>query len=71
MTVSGDSLVLSNGASAQSGITGTLEPALPDAFTAGGGFIRFTRDGSGKITGFDLSASRMRDIRFDRQASTP
>ena len=71
MAAKGDSLVLDNGASAQSGITGALEPALPDAFTAGGGFIHFTRDASGKITGYDLSASRMRNIRFERQSSAP
>ncbi len=50
-------------------ITGPLAPAMPDAFTAGSGFIHFTRDASNRVTGFLLSASRMRDIRFDRVAS--
>jgi CubicO group peptidase (beta-lactamase class C family)/D-alanyl-D-alanine dipeptidase len=41
-------------------IAGSLEPAMTDGFTAPGAFIRFTRDG------FELSASRMKGIRFDR-----
>lgn len=46
-----------------------LLPAMKDAFTLGGGaFLRFTRDPSGRITGFDLSASRMRGIRFEAQS---
>lgn len=48
-----------------------LEPAMPDVFDVGGGsaLIRFTRDQSGRVTGFGLSASRMRNIRFDLSAS--
>jgi CubicO group peptidase (beta-lactamase class C family)/D-alanyl-D-alanine dipeptidase len=42
-------------------IAGSLEPAMTDGFTAPGAFIRFTRDG------FELSASRMKGIRFDRR----
>jgi CubicO group peptidase (beta-lactamase class C family) len=71
MVLRGDTLLLNNGASAQSGITGALEPALPDAFAAGGGYVHFSRDSSGKITGYELSASRMRNIHFERQASAP
>ncbi|HXB25380.1 MAG TPA: serine hydrolase [Gemmatimonadaceae bacterium] len=41
-------------------IAGSLEPAMTDGFTAPGAFIRFTGDG------FELSASRMKGIRFDR-----
>jgi len=58
-------LVLESPRSTLVDITGRLEPAMADAFTAGSGFLRFSRDMSGRITGFDLSASRMRDIHFD------
>jgi hypothetical protein len=44
-----------------------LEPAMADAFSGEVGFIRFTRTASGEITSFDLSSSRMRGIRFERQ----
>jgi CubicO group peptidase (beta-lactamase class C family)/D-alanyl-D-alanine dipeptidase len=47
-------------------IAGSLESAMTDGFTAPGAFIRFTRDETGRVTGFDLSASRMKGIRFDR-----
>lgn len=60
-------LVLESPRSSLVDITGPLEPAMRDAFTAGSGFLRFTRDAEGHVTGFGLSASRMRDIRFDRQ----
>ncbi|HEU6450835.1 MAG TPA: serine hydrolase [Gemmatimonadaceae bacterium] len=49
-------------------IAGELAPAMRDAFTAGGGFLQFQRDKSGRVTGFALSASRMRDIGFVRRA---
>jgi CubicO group peptidase (beta-lactamase class C family) len=49
-------------------IAGALTPAMRDAFTAGGGFLHFQRDKSGRVTGFSLSASRMRDIGFVRRA---
>jgi CubicO group peptidase (beta-lactamase class C family) len=45
-------------------IAGDLTPAIRDAFTAGGGFLQFKRDSSRRVTGFALSASRMRDIGF-------
>jgi CubicO group peptidase (beta-lactamase class C family) len=44
-----------------------VEPAMKDAFSSEAGLLRFTRDAAGKITGFDLSASRMRGIRFERK----
>jgi hypothetical protein len=69
MVIEGDHLALQNSASALVDISGKLEPALPDAFTAGGGLIRFTRDAA--VTGYELSASRMRGIRFERQALSP
>lgn len=42
-----------------------LEPAMTDTFNGESGFMRFTRDASGRVTGFDLSSSRMRGIRFE------
>ncbi len=47
-------------------IAGELTPAMRDSFTAGGGFIQFQRDKSGRVTSFTLSTSRMRDIGFER-----
>ncbi|MDB4912085.1 MAG: hypothetical protein JWO39_2908 [Gemmatimonadetes bacterium] len=71
MVIEGDHLALQNSTSALVDISGKLEPALPDAFTAGGGLFRFTRDAAGNVTGYELSASRMRGIRFERQAHSP
>ena len=42
-----------------------LAPAMQDAFSGEAGLLRFARDASGKVTGFELSASRMRGIRFE------
>src|SRR5262249_18290727 len=39
-------------------IAGALTPAMADAFTAPGAFMQFTRDQTGRVTGFALSASR-------------
>ncbi|HEY7896323.1 MAG TPA: serine hydrolase [Gemmatimonadaceae bacterium] len=47
-------------------ISGTLEPAMSGTFTAGSGTLQFLRDATGRVTGFTLSASRMRGIEFDR-----
>ena len=68
VTLEGDRLVLNEGAGKDEDISGTLEPAMADAFTAGSGLVHFTRDAAGHVTGFDVSASRMRGIRFDRKA---
>jgi hypothetical protein len=48
-------------------IAGDLTPAMRDSFTAGGGFLQFKRDKSGRVTAFALSASRMRDVGFVRR----
>jgi len=48
--------------------TEPLEPAMRDAFSSEAGFIHFVRDSSGHVTGFDLSSSRMRGIRFEEGA---
>jgi hypothetical protein len=45
----------------------TLRPLARDVFLSQGGFVRFTRGGDGAVNGFDLTASRMRKIRFDRR----
>jgi CubicO group peptidase (beta-lactamase class C family) len=47
-------------------ISGTLVPAMAGTFTAGSGTLQFVRDAAGRVTGMRLSASRMRDIEFDR-----
>lgn len=45
-----------------------LEPALTDVFHGEPGVIRFRRDASGRLTGFDLSSWGRRGIRFELQA---
>ena len=42
----------------------TLDPVVTDTFTAQPGTIRFTRDASGRVTGFQLNAGRIRNVRF-------
>jgi CubicO group peptidase (beta-lactamase class C family) len=44
-----------------------LTPVYADGFVGGVGTLRFTRDQSGKVTGFLLTAGRIRHIRFDRR----
>jgi hypothetical protein len=61
-------LFLDSGSRSFVPISGPLDPAMTDAFVGGAVFVKFTRDGAGRITGFDVSASRMRDIRFDARA---
>jgi CubicO group peptidase (beta-lactamase class C family) len=60
-------LVLKLDPGALTEIAGALTPAMRDAFTAGSGFLRFNRDKSGRVTSFALSASRMRDIGFEKR----
>ena len=43
-----------------------LEPVMRDGFMMPNGFLRVTRGADGRINGFDVSASRMKRIRFDR-----
>ena len=43
-----------------------LYPLTRDAYQADGSFVRFTRATNGRINGFDVSASRMLRIRFNR-----
>ena len=67
-TVADDSghLAMDNPKSDLMDIAGTLAPAMPDAFTVGSGTLRFTRGADGRVSGMELSASRMRGIHFDR-----
>ncbi len=67
--MNGDHLELRNSDSPLVDIAGALAPTRADEFTAGSGLIRFTRDGAGRVTGFEVSSSRMRGIRFDKRSS--
>jgi len=71
VTLENGQLLLNKGAPEIVDVSGTLEPAMTDTFTAGSGLVHFTRDASGRVTGFNMSASRMRGIRFERQATSP
>jgi CubicO group peptidase (beta-lactamase class C family) len=44
-----------------------LTPVYADGFRAQIGFVRFTRDGSGRVTGFHVSQDRVWKLVFDRQ----
>lgn len=46
---------------------GPLEPAMTDGFHGPLGFLAFKRDASGQVSGFGLSASRMKAIAFERR----
>ena len=48
---------------------GKLEPVSRDVFLEDGSMMQFTRDRSGRVTGFVLEAGRVRHLRFDRQPS--
>jgi YD repeat-containing protein len=45
----------------------TLVPVYADAFEGDGNIVRFTRDASGRITGFLVYAGRVRHLRFVKQ----
>lgn len=59
---SGDSLFIKGRAVGES----PLVPVIRDGYSSGNGFVRFTRDANGAVSGFEVSASRMKRIRFDR-----
>lgn len=69
LVVEKDRLVLKSDALERASMAGPLEPAMLDAFVAAAGFMRFTRDTANRIQGFDLSASRIQNIQFERRAS--
>ena len=43
-----------------------MRPAYTDAFRGGIGVAEFSRDASGRVTGFVVNAGRVRALRFDR-----
>jgi CubicO group peptidase (beta-lactamase class C family) len=43
-----------------------MRPAYSDAFRGGIGIVEFSRDASGRVTGFVVNAGRVRTLRFDR-----
>jgi hypothetical protein len=43
-----------------------MRPAYTDAFRGGIGITEFSRDASGRVTGFVINAGRVRALRFDR-----
>lgn len=45
-----------------------LNPTLKDQFEVSGTNVSFTRDDQGRVTGFSLSAGRVKDIRFVKEA---
>jgi len=48
---------------------GKLDAVSRDVFLQGGNTVEFTRDRSGRVTGFVLEAGRVRHMRFNRQPS--
>jgi hypothetical protein len=44
-----------------------LRPVYVDAFDAPIGFVRFHRNGAGRVTGFSINQDRVWDLRFNRQ----
>jgi CubicO group peptidase (beta-lactamase class C family) len=44
-----------------------LTPVYVDAFDAPIGFVRFHRDGAGRVTGLSINQDRVWDLRFSRQ----
>ena len=43
-----------------------MRPMYTDAFRGGIGITEFSRDASGRVTGFVINAGRVRALRFDR-----
>ena len=43
-----------------------MRPVYTDAFRGAFGVTEFTRDASGRVTGFVVNAGRVRAVRFDR-----
>jgi CubicO group peptidase (beta-lactamase class C family) len=48
-----------------------LTPLYADAFRAPMGFVRFTRDASGRVTSFHVSQDRVWKLTFERQQESP
>jgi CubicO group peptidase (beta-lactamase class C family) len=47
-----------------------MQPAVLDTFTTQIGTIRFVRNSSGTVTGFELDAGRVRHVKFRRETAT-
>ena len=47
-----------------------MQPAVLDTFTTQVGTIRFVRNSSGTVTGFELDAGRVRHVKFRRETAT-
>lgn len=47
-----------------------LDPLVSDTFNAQPGTIRFTRDATGRVTGFELNAGRIRNVKFRKESAT-
>jgi hypothetical protein len=47
-------------------LLGILEPSYRDGFTRGGAVVNVTRDGKGRITGYQVEAGRIRRLKFTR-----
>ena len=45
----------------------TLGPTVSDVFEAGGVILKFERGAGRSVTGFDLGAGRIRNVRFVRR----
>ncbi len=45
-----------------------LDPVIKDGYASPAGFVIFTRGSDGKINGFDVTASRMKKIHFEKRA---
>jgi hypothetical protein len=47
-------------------VNGPLSPVFVDSFYGQAGYLRFTRDASGAVNGFNMSYNGMLDFRFER-----
>jgi hypothetical protein len=43
-----------------------LTPVYADAFRGAIGFVRFLRDGNGRVTAFSINQDRVWDLKFSR-----
>lgn len=44
-----------------------ISPVIRDGYESPAGFVTFTRGSDGRVNGFDVSASRMKNIHFDKR----
>ena len=48
-----------------------LDPMFKDSFRSSAGVIQFSRDAAGRVSGFQLQAGRVRQVRFWKDTSAP